>query len=97
MSDTAGPGMELSPATLYSRNTVESVTGGEAVQAVGPGQLESYLRLPDFDGVCDSALAAAVLSALDDFGLASTLLAAVAAFAPVCRLFSVMFHHLRRS
>lgn len=67
------------------------VTIRRAAQAVGPGQTCRYLRLPDFDGVCDSALAAAVLSAFDDFGFASTLLAAEAAFDPVCRLFRGMF------
>ena len=43
-----------------------------------------YFRLLDFDGVCDNALAAADLSAFDDFGFASTLPAADAAFVPVC-------------
>ena len=38
-------------------------------------------------GVCDSALAAAVFADLLDFGLASTLLAALAAFLPVCFVF----------
>lgn len=60
---------------------------GTAAQAVGPGQTADYLRLPGFDGVCAKALAAAVLSAFDDFGFASTLPAADAAFEPVCRLF----------
>jgi hypothetical protein len=41
-------------------------------------------------GVCASALAAAALSAALDFGLASTLPAAEAAFGPVCRVFFPM-------
>lgn len=39
------------------------------------------------DGACDKALAAADFSAFVDFGLASTLAAADAAFLPVCRGF----------
>jgi hypothetical protein len=35
------------------------------------------------------------LSALDDFGLASTLPAADAALGPVCRLFTAIGDHLR--
>lgn len=49
------------------------------VQLCGPTAV--YFRL----GVCESAEPAAVLAALDAFGLASTLLAALAALALVCR------------
>jgi hypothetical protein len=45
-------------------------------------------------GVWDNALAAADFAALPDFGLLSTLLAAFAAFAPVCRVFLLAISHL---
>lgn len=44
------------------------------------------LHFPRF-GVCESALAAADFSAFVDFGLLSPFDAALAAFAPVCRVF----------
>lgn len=53
-------------------------------QLCGPTTL--YFRL----GVCASAEPAAVLAALDAFGLASTLLAAFAALALVCRALRVV-------
>jgi hypothetical protein len=46
--------------------------------------MSAYFR---FEGVCESADAAALLAALEDFGFDSTLLAALAAFVPVCREF----------
>jgi hypothetical protein len=58
--------------------------------------------LPDMEGrwnhfrlgVWDNALAAAVFAALLAFGLLSTLLAAFAALAPVCRVFLLTISHL---
>lgn len=55
-----------------------------AFPSLGPGHL-------DFNGVRASALAAADLAALLDFGLASTLAAAEAALLPVCRVVLAMF------
>jgi hypothetical protein len=68
---------------------VAKVTPGlPRVQALGR---QHYFFLPDFDGACDNALAAADLSAFDEFGFARTLPAAEAAFDPVCRVFLAMF------
>jgi hypothetical protein len=53
------------------------------VQLCGPTM--SYFRF----GVCERAEPAAVLAALDAFGLASTLLATFAALALVCRALRV--------
>jgi hypothetical protein len=93
ISDAAEPCRKRPPSTLQSTqpNIVESVTGDRCLPRPNDLGRQTYLRLPDFDGVCDSALAAADLSALDDLGFASTLPAAEAAFEPVSRLFVAMF------
>jgi hypothetical protein len=83
------PTWRTSPSTI-THDIASNTTLMLHVNRRAAGDQPSWLQaqdgadhLPFFRGVCARSLAAAVLSSLDDFGLASTLPAAEAAAGPV--------------